>query len=162
VTMLADKKGLSLIELLLIITVIAGVFALAMPIGKKVFATNEVDARVNTIINAIRFSKNQAELMNKTLILGVITDDNWTLGMRLFIDHNDDHIFGDNDKLIRQWQFSGASPIISWKGFVSDHYIIFNRDITKATISGRFVVKQGNKEKWVVMNHLGKIRIESH
>jgi Tfp pilus assembly protein FimT len=158
--------GFSLLEITVVLAIIIGLLVTIVPLARDFWSKNKIDVRVSTILNALKFAQNQALLKHKNVVLSEISDDTgWSSGMRLFVDEDENHRFDDNDILIREWHWRKSLPLVKWHGFNSDHYLVFTPDLSRGTLSGRFVIsiyeQHIEKGKKIIVNRLGRARVET-
>lgn len=149
-------------ELMITLLILTGLFFVMLPLGQRFFNKNALEERVNYIVSAIKFAKNKVQLEGKSLVLSELSDeDGWINGMRLFIDNTGNYHFEPGDTKIREWRWNDKVAKVAWHGFRSDHYLLFNPNIKKASINGYFSLVENNQVKRkIIINRLGRIRVE--
>lgn len=160
------RKGLTLLELMVVLAIVIGLVMTAIPLGREFYLKNQLENRANTLVFTIKYAKQQALLRNETLVLSALTDkEGWSKGMRLFIANAHHPRYEEGDKVIREWHWPKGLPVITWRGFVSTHYLRFSPSIKQAALNGHFLLqlpdlKEGGTRK-IVINRLGRVRTET-
>lgn len=155
-------KGFTLIELITTLLIVCGLALVAWPLASSFITKNEVEQRVNTLVNAMHFARNQALIQGVPLVLsGLEASNGWQRGMRLFIDKHETNHYQEGDELLREWRWNKQGAQIVWHGFQSDHYIRFPATLDASSLSGHFLIatREGPIKK-VIVNRLGQIRVE--
>lgn len=150
-------------EILVCFAIVIGLLVAGVPLARDFWGRNQVDTRVNTMINAIKYAQIQARLKNQELVLQSLSGkQGWSKGMRLFVDLNHNRRFDRQDSLIREWHW-GSKVLITWQGFSSDNYLLFTPQLSKAALSGHFKIglieDKAKGGKKIVINRFGRIRV---
>lgn len=111
------------------------------------------------LTQAIQYARNQALTQHSTLILQPVKRENWARGMILFKD-NTNHRLTHQNELVYAWHGVRSPLTITWVGFQSSDYLIFNHTPGHGAVNGHFsIVYQGVEIGRVVINRLGRLRI---
>ena len=158
----SDKRaenGLTLIELLISLSLLAIVLCFSLPLAPTLYKKNQLQLLSDELSGAIHFAKIQALVTGDVLALTRLpgTTD-WSSGMMLFVD-NAKHHYTPDVKLLHEWHWSFVGMDVSWHGFQSDDYLLFATDISHNTVNGYFLITTPLQPKVkLVVNRLGRIR----
>ena len=153
-------KGLTLIELLISLSILAVLFCFAYPLTPSLYGKNQLQVVCADIKNAVLFAKLQAQLRGERLILAPVSETcNWALGMRLFVD-NPKHRYTSEDSLLREWHWHTNGLQIRWRGFFSTDYLLFAQDMNHNAVNGSFLIQNSVQRITLFVNRLGRIRSE--
>lgn len=152
-----SSKGISLLEILIVLPLICGLFFCASQVID--FYQNKHTGMVyDELKMAVRFARMQALEKGVPFALNPLTEQNWSSGIRLFVD-NKNHQYSAKDDLLYQWQWGFKDVQVEWKGFRSEYYLIFSPLIRQASSNGTFIVKNTRGiEKKIVINRLGSFQ----
>ncbi len=153
-----SSRGFTLIELLVALSIAAILFMWVLPVQQDFFLKNKLSARTEEIISALHYARSQAILLGQPLILAP-QSENWSSGMLLFIDLNDNHVYDSSDKLIFQWQWQEKDLDLLWNGLY-ENYLLFTPIGLNSVLGGTFYVCSKNSGKKILMNRLGRVRVE--
>ncbi|WP_058442577.1 hypothetical protein [Legionella brunensis] len=151
-------QGLTLLELICTLILLALLFLLSVPSGLSLFNKNQLQVAEDEISTAICYARKMALLLDARLALTPIDDSgDWSKGMLLFVD-NKKHKYHQGDKLLHQWKWHFRGLQISWKGFQSNSYLLFANNLNHAATSGHFdlLTVESNHAKLVV-NRFGRV-----
>ena len=156
-------KGLSLIELLIVMIIIAILAVMVTPLSHRFMGYNLLTVRTNSLLSIISYAKNMALLKGQDLTLSPLCQNNecdWSNGMRLFVDQNKSHQFNEEDQLLYVWSWDKKGIKISLHGFISDNYLIFSHLALSNALAGNFVLCYFNSIEGVkvTINRLGRMR----
>lgn len=135
----------------------------SMPFVSSLYQKNQLQVRQDDIKASIQFAKIQAQVRHQNLLLAPIAGNHdWSAGMRLFVD-NAQHRYTAKEDVLQEWHWKKASAIfISWHGFQSDHYLLFNAENSKNVINGYFLIQINSKLVIkLIVNRLGRVRYRS-
>ncbi len=155
------SNGFSLLELVTVLSLIGILFFMAFSFSHRFTDGHLLDSRVKSVEDAINYAEHEAVFRKMPVILGPINQD-WSQGMRLFISQSDSRTFSEGDTVIRQWNWPKDKLKMSWKGFLSDNYLVFSSRLAYSVLNGRFIIEQtrGNKRYELIINSLGRVRLE--
>ncbi len=150
--------GLTLIELLLGLALMAIVLFFCNPFAESVFKKNQLELLVDEIKSAIHYAKTEVLLHGESLLLAPLAgSDDWSTGMMLFVD-NKAHQYHEGSKLIHEWHWRPSDFIISWQGFQSNQYLLFATDISRSAVNGHFLIKNNSLQHQLIVNRLGRVK----
>jgi type IV fimbrial biogenesis protein FimT len=149
------EKGFTIIELLIAVTVVGVLAALAAPSFSYLIANSRHQASINSLIGAVNLARVEAVKRGSQVTLGTISEDTtWTGGYRMWVDSNGDDTLSTGEEVIRQYDpakgdltLEGSVSFISFRatGFAtaastvnvcSGHESVVGRSVGVA-ISGR-------------------------
>ncbi len=153
--------GFSLLELMITLGLITIVLFIAIPFTHSFGNKHLLNTRVKMIEAVISYSQNQALTLGRAVALAPLSGDNWSSGMRLYVDTHANHRYQAGDRVLREWHFGGGKLSISWQGFLSDSYLVFSDRLAQSVLNGRFILTNHSGEvmKQLVINSLGRVRV---
>ena len=151
-------RGFTLIELLLSLALVSFLLLIALPLGLADYQKNLLQIMENELSTTLRYARNKALAEHQRLILTLLPNStNWAEGMILFPD-NQQHQYTESDKLLQQWQWKSQGMKVSWKGFLSNRYLLFAADLKQAASSGHFDLSTlEGQHSVLVVNRLGRV-----
>ncbi len=159
-------KGVTLLELIIVMSIIAISITLATPSMKAFTVKNRITAQVNTLAHAIRMARESAIMKNNVVTL--CRSDNklqcggkWHDGMILFVDQNKDHQFNGSDTLITEFGQFPEGDIIFWRSFQNRQYLQMSQRGTTRYQNGTFTYcpKEGLEyARGIIINAAGRVR----
>ncbi len=159
-------KGVTLLELIIVMAIIAVSITLAIPSMKAFTVKNRITAQVNTLALAIRMARESAIMKNYIVTLCRSADQlqcggNWHDGMILFADKNRDHLFNGSDTLIAGFENFPAGDVIFWRSFQNRQYLQMSPRGTTRYQNGTFTYcpKEGLEyARGIIINAAGRVR----
>ena len=153
------SRGFTLIELLISLALVSLLLLMYLPVSLASYQKNQLQMMENELSTAVRYVRNKALMTNRRLILTPLPNSrDWSKGMILFVD-NKQHLYTKSDKLLHRWQWKSQGMRINWRGFLSNHYLLFASDLKEAACSGHFdLVTQEGQHSILVVNRLGRIK----
>jgi Tfp pilus assembly protein FimT len=158
------NRGVTLVELLLVLGIIVSLVLVISPYSTHLTSKNLIRVRQDQLLNAVKFSRNQAIILDKPLVLSKLPNaQDWSSGMILYIGENKTNQYQDTKKILHQWLWNKHRLEVKWNGFRSDDYIIFNNDSSLSDSSGHFEIRQSANKKaaLIVLNRFGRARLSS-
>ena len=155
-------KGYTLLELLLILTLVALSFFLIVGLNQHLWIKNQIITTQSILANIVQFSRNAAlEEGHEVTLNAFKNSDDWSSGVLLFQD-NQVHQYTGDETILHQWSFNLSPQIyVRWKGFQSDQYIVFSPNLRRSTSNGHFdIYHQGRLMSTLIVNRLGTTRIK--
>jgi type IV fimbrial biogenesis protein FimT len=152
--------GLTFIELLVGLSLLAIVMLFSTPSLDLVFKKNKLELRVDEITRIIKYARNSALLKGKTLILMPIKGDkDWSAGMKLIYRDNGNFNYDKSDtpEIDHEWRWDPAFIKIDWNGFVSNNYLIFAPEIRSNSLNGYFNISYKNNSYKLTLNRLARV-----
>lgn len=150
------SKGLTLIEVLLSLILMATVFFFAIPLSSALYQKNQIEVRVHDIEGAIRLAKTEALMRGESLMLMPCSGEHWSSGIRVVAYHTD-----HEPEVIYEWPWPASRVVVHWNGFQSKQYLLFSADVSHHAANGYFLITspQSHSVK-LVINRLGRVRHE--
>jgi len=160
------SKGITLIELIIVLAIISISITLAAPSMNSFMVRNRVTSRVNTLALAIRMARESAIMKNNIVTLCRSADQlqcggKWHNGMILFVDTNKDHKFNGSDILITGFEKFPEDDVIFWRSFQNRQYLQMSPLGTTRYQNGTFTYcpKEGLEyARGIIINAAGRIR----
>lgn len=154
-------QGISLVELLIVLSVSGILFLVALPSNQASVIKNQLRQRSDELTRAIEFAKLQAVHQQKTLILSPMPPTyDWSLGMILFVEKGSNQQ-SDAQEIIRVWDWRASANQVHWHGFHGENELRFAKEMQHNVLSGYFMIQQNARGIKLVVNRLGRIRQES-
>ena len=88
-------SGFTLVELMMTITVIAIVAAVALPSFEDITKRNRATAIANTVLSTLAYARSEAATRNASVQVSPIAGGNWANGWQIIVDGNNDGDFVD-------------------------------------------------------------------
>lgn len=88
-TMLKEKAGFSLLELLIVIAIGAILLTAALPAVGEYLRSNRLTSQTNTLVAALHFARGEAITRNQNVFLSAL-DGAWSKGWEVWIDGRQD------------------------------------------------------------------------
>ena len=160
------SMGVTLIELMIVLSIISITMMLASPSLKEFTKINRITSQVNILTRAITMARESAINFNRVVTL--CRSDNqrscggkWHNGMILFIDHNKDHIFNGNDFFITKFEKFPDGDLIFWRAFQNRQFLQMSPLGYTRFQNGTFTYcpKEGLKyARGIILNAAGRVR----
>lgn len=159
------KKGFTLIEFLIVLSILAILLTMAVSVGRDFIVKNTLSTETEALASALHYSRHQAGLLGKTLTL-VSKPEGWSSGMWLFIDKNANHTYEkSDDALLYQWEWNHSDISLNWQGLYAN-YLLFTPTGINSVLGGTFDICPINMTsvsgKSITMNRLGRIRVDEN
>lgn len=144
--------GFTLVELVVVCTIVGILLAVGVPSFKYVTTSNRVSAEVNGLLGDLQFARSEAIKQGQTISLCptndgancLTTSSDWETGWLVFLDVNGNgKIDNATDQVLRvQKAFSGADTFVVDNGI---KYVSFNRDgfMMNLTAGATFTLHDG-------------------
>lgn len=162
--------GFSVIELLMVLTIIAVLGGLALPDMRDLIRTYQLNAATVDLFGAIDLARSQAISRGSRVQLVPLEPGgtNWRLGWVVFVDDNGDRRPGPGEEVIASHGPLPEEIVISFN-FTSNkqpHYIAFNGSgrscsdtSSMAARWGTLSLYQGGQIRRIRINMLGRARV---
>jgi type IV fimbrial biogenesis protein FimT len=106
-------RGVTLIEAMLVVTIIGILLATAIPSFASVLANSRASSAANDLLHAIQLTRSEAMKRGHRVYLAPV-DGHWRNGWTLFVDRNDNRLFDvATDELILRHDALPASTVIT-------------------------------------------------
>ncbi|WP_444959298.1 GspH/FimT family pseudopilin [Microbulbifer sp. ZKSA002] len=159
------SAGFTLIELIIYITVIAVLTAVALPSFSDFLKRYKSKAKQRELFDVLIFMRNRAlsEKRNFTLCPKGISDEcagDWADGALLFADENGNGEVDSEDQVVRYMDRTEQGASLSWNAFNNRGFLIYKPTGTTPSQSGNFSFCPANGEAeygWIIiLNAIGR------
>ncbi|KTC97085.1 Tfp type 4 fimbrial pilin like signal peptide protein domain protein [Legionella geestiana] len=151
-------RGLSLIELVCVLAVVALISLFAFPAFMPLTAQTRLTLRVNALTSAVALGKNLAITHGETYALLALTKNaDWSKGFTL--------VRGSSlteGEPVRRWTFAVNEADIRWQGMQSKNALIFNAHFNQNICNGRFVLKAAGHTRTLIVNRFCRMRLQKN
>lgn len=160
-------RGITLIELLTVIAIIAITLGLGIPGVSAIIQTNRMASAINTLTGSFALARSEAVTRNQEIVIcksrdGVLCTNKggWEQGWIIFADNNGNE---RRDKEEPRFRVQDALPPgieISFSAFHSDHYV-FYWATGFTDMNGTFIFCQQNRPeltKGLILSKVGRLR----
>ena len=160
--------GVTLVELLAAMAVIAILFSYALPGLTHLLARNHAAITVNWLLTGIHFARHAAIVKRVTVTLCPSADGQrcggeWHEGMIAFTDRNQDAELGSRDRVLQVFRSPANGSTIRWRSFRNRQYLQMTKDGLTNYQNGNFVYCSRDRDpryaRQVVINVAGRPRV---
>ena len=102
-----NSTGFSLLELMVVLTILSVLFGLGIPSLHKIIATNRASSQINSLVGSLALTRSEAIKRGKRITLCQSLDQikcetsgNWAQGWLGFTDDNKNRQLDNNEKLL--------------------------------------------------------------
>lgn len=165
--MKARLYGLTLLELLICLLLLATLGTLSLPNIKDIVAQKQSDQVMRTLVDALTLARTVAISSGTLVTLCKSTDGlqcggNWHDGVLLFSDRNGDREINQDDSVRRYFTFPDNGGNLRWRAFQNRQYLqITNQGFTRFQ-NGNFLYCPANKKpelaRQLIINRSGRGR----
>ena len=160
-----SHSGLTVLELLISISILAIILCIALPSFSGLYASQESQSTIHHLKTLVQNAKVEARLRQQDVTIcpsinGVIctNHNDWSKGALLYIDKNRDKQFNQNDQKIEFTPFVLKHGKLTWHGSLRKNFIIFKSStgLPQGYI-GHFAYCSSNKKVFyrVTLNMMG-------
>lgn len=164
----ARDRGVSLIELMLALAILAVLLPMAVPGFARLRAVNGVSAASNTVLAAITLARSQAIGSGRPVILCPSSDgsrctggSDWSGGLLVFIDQNRDRAVDAGERVLEVVQAAslGGVRVLGSRGRPR---IVYRADgrADGSNLSLRLCAGDGRLYRRIVIGNSGRARVE--
>jgi len=145
---LIEMRGLTLLEILLVVGIVAILVSLTLPLGLDFYRSQQLETQSQGVIQALRRAQLKAISVESDSSFGVyLTDDNYTL-------------FKGSSYLTRDADFDEVFDlpmIITVSGLQE---IVFSKLEGKPNITGNIILSGDSDSRTININEMGRINYE--
>ncbi len=161
------QRGMSLLEVLIALTVVAIVMTAAMPLWSNLVQQNQQDASISSLLNLLQFAKQQAIFQGNIITICPLSEkrlciNDWSQKIAVFHDDNNNHELDKSDKLLQSLKVIKAGAKLQWRGFPSKRYLQFYPGQRLSSHNGRFIYQQTHSAttRSIILSRTGRLRVE--
>lgn len=162
---LNDQFGLSFIELLVTLAISAILASISLPNLKHFIARSEVTVTHELMRNAIHRTRMAAITQQKIIVLCPVDEnacgDDWSEGLMIFSDSNNNRIIDDGDYLLERVDFNKKSLKVNWRASAGRGFLRYS-PTGMARDFGRFSICHVSDDltlsHGIVINRQGRLR----
>lgn len=127
----SQQLGLSLLELIVVITLVSILGSLALPGLQRFSASTRSDLAIRAVIEAIQFTRSSAITQGRE-VTACRSDDgqgcggNWEQGILVFVDENHDRVVNGTETVLRYFELTGVEGSLRWRAFGNRQYLLIN------------------------------------
>lgn len=150
-------KGFSLFEFIVVLALTSILLVLSVASYHTLIEKNEKQVLIDTISNAIHYSKLRAIQLGRSLyLLPLNTTAGWTEGVRLVTAARENRA----KTIVHEWHWKTRNWSVSWSGVNSIQHIKIAESPLHAMSNGRFILENKSRHEKVVLvlNRLGRIK----
>ena len=162
-----NQSGITLINLLIKITLVAALLATGLPAISTFFASNQANNTYYQIQTLIQFARIQSVNYRSQVLLCPTNNEtdchnNWNQPLMIFVDINNDEKRNANEPLLQTKPSLSKDEQIIWKASGSNRYLRFKPDGSTRNQNGRLsycLTKEDNIYAWqIIMSMSGRQR----
>lgn len=150
-----QRHGLTLIECLFALVLISLLLMMAIPNYQRFQQRAQLRTTQDALITALQQAKLQSLAEKQPLILCGSGD-----GQHCDGDWNHGWILRDNKRLHHYWPSPTSAVSIQWRGFSGEHQLRFTPALRHSALSGRFTLHRGQYSRAIIINRIGRWRVE--
>lgn len=162
-------RGFTLLELLLVLTLVAALLALGVPAYQHLIANERAATQVDQLVAAINFARSEAVKRNTIITLCKSKDGHhcqgeWRDGWIVFVDSQATGTVGSQNDILRVYGALPAKDQLVWCASRSSNYLQINSFGGVHGQDGKFIYYAQNYSQGtraVVVSQTGRIRIEN-
>ena len=162
-------RGLSLIELMIALGIMSLLLMLSLPLTQRFISRHRQEARVHDLIHAVQFARTEAIEQGVHVIFcgsddGKHCNGRWSSGQLACRDPDDTRQCLSSSQLLYAWPALPRHEHLSWHGFSSDQYLMFEPNGLNQASNGYFLYSPSTpngQAKKIILNRLGRLRTES-
>ena len=166
------SKGFTLAELIVSLSILAIMLALAVPSFGNIVKSNRAAALVNDLLTDLHIARSEAIKRNQPVTMCKSSDrqtctGNWGDGWIIFSDMDRNRKIDNDqgDRLLAISDAIGNSLNVSWNAFRSDNYVQFSSMGFIHSNNGTFKVCPPDNDvrqaRAVIINRVGRARVSS-
>jgi type IV fimbrial biogenesis protein FimT len=162
-----NKKGFTLIELMVVLSIIGILTSLALPSFESFIRKQESSGQINHLYTSLYLARSEAVKRNQTVTICKSSTKShcggdWSDGWLMFEDINNNGSFDLGESLITTGQLK-TGYTLRWSAFGSTSYIRFDKNGMTASHNGTFKLCPADKDdrfaSAVIVSKTARIRI---
>lgn len=160
-------RGISLLELLIVLFLLSILFSLSLPGYQDIVEHGRGDAVLKKLAGAIQLARSSAITTGSLATLcrsadGEECGGQWQDGIIVFSDRNGDRVINQDDKLLRYITFPDSGGTLRWRAFQNRQYLqITSQGFTRYQ-NGNFTYCSRNKAaayaRQLIINRTARMR----
>ncbi|MCW8931965.1 MAG: GspH/FimT family protein [Gammaproteobacteria bacterium] len=165
-----NNDGFSLIELIIVISIIGILFSSALPAFSKMLARNQQMTQLHTLFHHHQLARSEAIKSNQSVILCKSDDgqhckskSKWSDGWIIFSDTDNNKKINNNEMVILIQPAVSGHLSLKYRGFGSHNYVRYFPDGHSST-NGTFTLcnQMGHQyAKSIIISRTGRARLDS-
>lgn len=160
------QQGLTMIELLVTVSILAILMAVALPSFQTFFASNRLATANSDLQSTLNLARSEAirRGMTVTLVRGGGTDKHWENGWTMVVDANNDGDTSDAGETLRDvGPASDNITIVSDEAFKANIAFQPSGRVTGGVFGSFYICHDGDvaTARRIVINAIGRIRSET-
>ncbi|WP_089359955.1 GspH/FimT family pseudopilin [Pseudomonas segetis] len=161
-----QQQGLSLLELLITLVVLAIILSISLPGLQRIQQANALSSFSAELVNFIRFTRHQALARGKRITMCPLDESQnctkvWAKQISVFEDLDGNRKLDPKDRLMKVLEIPDQIDL-NWRGVGAGKSLHFNgRGITSISNGTfRLGVKKNEQRRHVIVSRLGKVKIK--
>lgn len=161
------SSGLTLLELMLMLFILAILLGVAMPDFRDLVQHKRSDVSIRTLVTAIELARTSAIVNNSLVTLcrsktGEECGGKWEDGVLLFVDYDGDRKIDGDERIIRYFTFPELEGRLYWRAFQNRQYLQITPQGFTRYQNGNFTFcpQTGDLRhaRQIILNRSGRIR----
>lgn len=162
-----DRRGFTLVELMLVLVVAGMVLGYAVPSLREVFLRARVTATVNDLLGFVEGGRALAQVGHVPVTVCPVDGDGcgtrWDGALMLFRDLDGDGERDAGDEVLQQAHMLAAPLWLVWKPFRATPYLTWTRNGQATSMNGTFTLcneaRRSDLLRQVVVSRAGRVRL---
>lgn len=151
-------SGLSLLELVIVLSLIAIVMSFGLPVTQYWLQYHYCLLMSQDIKQAIQHAATEALVQGQMMrLMPCLRCKTWSEGVMISQEGDTEH-----QRMYYEWRWPISDYKVTWHGFLSNHFLRFSPDLGQSALNGYFLIQndqhQGLK---LILNRFGRVRVES-
>jgi prepilin-type N-terminal cleavage/methylation domain-containing protein len=152
-----SHSGWTLIELVIVVAIISVVTLICVPMFSTIKQNNQRQIIEHDLTQGIHAAKVYALTSKmKVWLTHLPGEESWSSGMVLMAQD------GAKSKPIHTWHWSAEDFTVLWHGFQSRELLLFTQDLQHSALNGYFLIKNQLVTTKLIINRLGRVRVEHY
>lgn len=106
-------RGMTMIELLVTITIVAILAAIALPAFNKMLTNNRAQAQAGLLFRSFNYARSEAVRQATWIAVRPLSGTDWTQGWRVWVDADNDGVFDANELELQHQDALTGGPTIT-------------------------------------------------